>query len=53
MTEAGPLLNEANVTHGHLYQVAAQRPLLNPELRPAYERARAFARLHGGGADRF
>ncbi|MFC3087671.1 sugar-transfer associated ATP-grasp domain-containing protein [Tabrizicola soli] len=53
LTDAGPLLNEANVTPGHLYQVAAQRPLLNPELRPAYERAKAFARLHGGGAGRF
>ncbi len=53
LTDDGPLLNEANVNPGHVYQVAAQRPLLNPDLRPAYERALAFARKHGGGASRF
>lgn len=47
LTAEGPLLNEANPSPGHLYQVAAQRPLLNPDLRPAYERALAFARRHG------
>jgi hypothetical protein len=49
LTDDGALLNEANVSPGHVYQVAAQRPLLNPDLRPAYERALAFARKHGGG----
>lgn len=49
LTEAGAILNEANGSPGHLYQVAAQRPLLNPDMRPAYARARAFARKHGGG----
>jgi len=49
LTETGAILNEANGSPGHLYQVAAQRPLLNPEMRPTYERARAFARKHGGG----
>jgi Sugar-transfer associated ATP-grasp len=49
LTDEGALLNEANATPGHLYQVAAQRPLLNPDMRPAYERALAFARKHGGG----
>jgi len=53
LTEDGALLNEANVNPGHVYQVAAQRPLLNPDMRPAYARARAFARKHGGGKRRF
>lgn len=53
LTDAGPILNEANASPGHVYQVAAQRPLLNPDLRPAYERARAFARQHGGGNPAF
>jgi hypothetical protein len=53
LTDDGALLNEANVNPGHVYQVAAQRPLLNPDMRPAYERAMAFARKHGGGAVRF
>jgi hypothetical protein len=53
LTDAGALLNEANVNPGHVYQVAAQRPLLNPDLRPGYERALAFARKHGGGAVAF
>ncbi len=50
LTDDGPLLNEANGNPGHLYQVAAQRPLLNSGMRPAYERALAFARRYGGGA---
>lgn len=53
LTDAGPILNEANASPGHVYQVAAQRPLLNPDLRPAYARARAFARQHGGGTPAF
>ena len=53
LTDAGPILNEANASPGHVYQVAAQRPLLNPDLRPAYERARDFARKHGGGNPAF
>lgn len=53
LTDQGALLNEANQNPGHVYQVAAQRPLLNPDTRPAFERARAFARLHGGGKRRF
>lgn len=46
LTDDGALLNEANANPGHVYQVAAQRPLLNPDMRPAYERALAFARKH-------
>lgn len=53
LTPQGALLNEANVSPGHVYQVAAQRPLLNPDLRPAYARALAFARKHGGGKGGF
>lgn len=53
LTDQGLLLNEANANPGHLYQVAAQRPLLNPEMRPAYDRALAFARKHGGGVGAF
>ena len=53
LTDEGPLLNEANVNPGHVYQVAAQLPLLNPGMRPAYNRAVAFARKHGGGAGAF
>lgn len=53
LTEEGALLNEANSSPGHVYQVAAQRPLLNPDMRPAYERAVAFARRHGGGRKTF
>lgn len=53
LTDEGALLNEANVNPGHVYQVAAQRPLLNPDLRPAYDRALALARRHGGGAGAF
>lgn len=53
LTADGTLLNEANGNPGHVYQVAAQRPLLNPDTRPAYERALAFARKHGGGKVRF
>lgn len=49
LTDEGAILNEANASPGHLYQVAAQRPLLNPDMRPAYARALAFARSHGGG----
>ena len=53
LTEQGALLNEANGNPGHLYQVAAQRPLLNPDMRPGYDRALAFARRHGGGIGAF
>ena len=53
LTDQGALLNEANVNPGHVYQVAAQRPLLNPDMRPAYDRALAFARRHGGGIGGF
>ena len=53
LTDAGAILNEANASPGHVYQAAAQRPLLNPDMRPAYERARAFAQKHGGGQERF
>ena len=53
LTDQGAILIEANGSPGHLYQVAAQRPLLNPDMRPAYERARTFARKHGGGKARF
>lgn len=53
LTDEGALLNEANSNPGHVYQVAAQRPLLNPDLRPAYDRALAFARKHGGGIGGF
>ncbi len=52
LTDAGALLNEANANPGHVYQIAAQRPLLNPDLRPGYDRALAFARRHGGGKPR-
>ena len=50
LTDEGALLNEANLSPGHLYQVAAQRPLLNPDLRPAYERALAYARRQGAAS---
>lgn len=53
LTEEGALLNEANSNPGHVYQVAAQRPLLNPDMRPGYDRALAFARKHGGGRGGF
>jgi Sugar-transfer associated ATP-grasp len=53
LTDEGPLLNEANGNPGHLYQVAAQRPLLNPDMRPTYDRAVAFAKKHGGGVGAF
>jgi Sugar-transfer associated ATP-grasp len=53
LTEDGALLNEANVSPGHVYQVASQRPLLNADMRPAYARARAFAQRHGGGKQGF
>lgn len=53
LTAEGAVLNEANASPGHLYQVAAQRPLLNPEMRPLYSRALAFARRHGGGKSAF
>ena len=53
LTEEGALLNEGNANPGHVYQVAAQRPLLNPDMRPAYDRALAFARKHGGGKRAF
>ena len=53
LTDTGAILNEANGSPGHLYQVAAQRPLLNPDMRPTYERARAFARKHGGRRAQF
>jgi hypothetical protein len=53
LTDKGALLNEANGNPGHLYQVAAQRPLLNPDMRPAYDRALAFARKHDGGVGGF
>ena len=49
LTPEGAILNEANASPGHLYQVAAQRPLLNPDMRPLYARAVAFAKPHGGG----
>jgi Sugar-transfer associated ATP-grasp len=53
LTAKGAILNEANASPGHVYQAAAQRPLLNPDMRPAYERALGFARKHGGGAEAF
>ena len=53
LTDRGAILNEANASPGHLYQVAAQRPLLNSDMRPAYERALSFARKHGGGVGAF
>jgi Sugar-transfer associated ATP-grasp len=53
LTEDGALLNEANANPGHVYQVAAQRPLLNADMRPAYARAVAFARQYGGGRGAF
>ncbi len=53
LTNDGALLNEANSNPGHVYQVAAQRPLLNPDMRPAYDRALALARKHGGGTGAF
>jgi Sugar-transfer associated ATP-grasp len=53
LTAEGALLNEANSNPGHLYQVAAQRPLLNPDMRPTYDRALTFARRHGGGKGGF
>lgn len=53
LTEDGAILNEANNNPGHLYQVAAQKPLFNAEMRPLYARALAFARQHGGGAIAF
>ena len=43
LTDAGALLNEANANPGHVYQVAAGRGLMNPDLAPAYARALAFA----------
>ncbi len=43
LTEQGALLNEANANPGHVYQVAAQRGMMNPEMAPAYARALAFA----------
>ena len=53
LTPEGAILDEANASPGHVYQVAAQRPLLNPDMRPAYARALAFARQHGGGKNAF
>lgn len=53
LTPEGALLNEANASPGHVYQAAAQRPLLNPDMRPTYARALAWARRHGGGRSRF
>ncbi len=43
LTDDGALLNEANANPGHLYQVAAQRGINNPDMAPAYVRAQAFA----------
>jgi Sugar-transfer associated ATP-grasp len=53
LTDEGAILNEANASPGHLYQAAAQKPLLNPDMRPAYERALAFAVRHGGKRGEF
>jgi hypothetical protein len=50
LTARGAPLNEANSNPGHVYQVAAQLPLPSAETRPAYDRALAFARRPGGGA---
>ena len=43
LTEGGALLNEANANPGHVYQVAAQRGMMNPDMARAYARALAFA----------
>lgn len=53
LTPEGAMLNEANASPGHLYQVAAQRPLLNPDMRPLYTRALAYAKKYGGGTGKF
>ncbi len=44
LTDEGALLNEANANPGHVYQVAAQRGMVNPDMAPAYARALAFAK---------
>ncbi len=44
LTDEGALINETNANPGHIYQIAAQRGLLNPDLHPIYERALAYAK---------
>lgn len=53
LTPDGALLNEANASPGQVYQPAAQRPMLNPDMRPAYTRALSWAQKHGGGKTKF
>lgn len=50
LTDEAALINEANANPGHVYQVAAQRGVLNADLKPAYDRALAFARKVNGAA---
>jgi Sugar-transfer associated ATP-grasp len=49
LTGEGALLNEANANPGHVYQVAAQRGMMNPDMAPAYRRALAFAQSVNSG----
>jgi hypothetical protein len=51
LTDHGPVLNEVNANPGHaVYQQVALRGLLNPDMLPLWERARAWARTAGGAA---
>lgn len=50
LTDAGALLNEVNATPRDVYQAAALRGVNNPDLRPIYDRALAFAtRINAAG----
>jgi hypothetical protein len=44
LTDDGPLISEGNANPGPVYQPAAARGILNPEMAPLYARALAFAR---------
>lgn len=41
LTDEGALLNEVNANPGHVYQVAAQRGMMNPDKAPLHARALA------------
>lgn len=44
LTDDGPLISEGNANPGPVYQPAAARGILNPEMQPLYDRALAFAK---------